>query len=172
MVLVIKLTAIAFDYQDGGLPANPRGAPQQPWVADHRLDKLPGVIEFLSYLFYPGNVLAGPFVPAADYFAFIRRSGPWARSAPRLPSPLLPTLRCLAAAVVCLALHMTLRRRRPPAPAALPSLVSLGRSPAAALESPSASAPAWADPRPVRAPVRSFRTPSSWMRPGSLATGW
>lgn len=38
-----------------------------------RLDRLPSLLEYYSYCFASGNLLAGPFFEAKEYFDFIER---------------------------------------------------------------------------------------------------
>jgi lysophospholipid acyltransferase len=62
-----------------------------------------------SYIFYPGTLLAGPWVSFADYCAFIERTGVWSPDAqPQPPSPLLPALGVAVAGTLCAALHSLL----------------------------------------------------------------
>ena len=75
MVLTLKLVAIAICYQDGGRDNNDA---LREYARSKQLDRLPTVIEFLSYLFAAGNLLSGPFFEAKDYFDFIQRRGDWA----------------------------------------------------------------------------------------------
>ena len=70
MVLVLKLISMAFDVGDGVK----RGA-----LTAHQavcaLPQRPSLLAFLGYLLYPGSLLAGPWVPFAEYAAFINRTG-------------------------------------------------------------------------------------------------
>lgn len=61
-------------YQDGGKPA----AKLQEYAARKRLRQLPSPLEFFSYLFAAGNLLAGPFFEASDFFDYVQRKvGCW-----------------------------------------------------------------------------------------------
>lgn len=43
-----------------------------------KLDRLPSLLEYYSYCFASGNLLAGPFFEAKEYFDFIERKvGVW-----------------------------------------------------------------------------------------------
>ena len=56
-------------YQDGCKEAEQLG----DYAARKRLQALPSPLHFFSYLFAAGNLLAGPFFEASDYFDYIRR---------------------------------------------------------------------------------------------------
>jgi MBOAT, membrane-bound O-acyltransferase family len=56
------------------------------YQAKNKLDQLPSLLEFLSYVFAIGNLLAGPFFEISDYLAFVERRGEWA-STPGAPAP-------------------------------------------------------------------------------------
>ena len=56
-------------YQDGGKPAEQL----QEYAARKRLRQLPSPLEFFSYLFAAGNLLAGPFFEASDFFDYVQR---------------------------------------------------------------------------------------------------
>lgn len=56
-------------YQDGARPA---GA-LQGYAAQKALAGLPSPLEYLSYLFAAGNLLAGPFYEARDFLDYVRR---------------------------------------------------------------------------------------------------
>lgn len=43
------------------------------YAAAKRLHELPSLLEFLSYLFAAGNLLAGPFFEARDFKDYIER---------------------------------------------------------------------------------------------------
>lgn len=66
------------------------------------LHRMPSPLEFFSYVFAAGNLLAGPFFEAHDYFDYIDRKGDWDEKDPRkrIPSPLLPGLQRLVKGIV------------------------------------------------------------------------
>lgn len=43
----------------------------------HKLTRLPSVLEWLSFVFASGNLLAGPYFELSDYLNFVERKGPW-----------------------------------------------------------------------------------------------
>ena len=48
-----------------------------PYQQRHRLTKMPSPLEWLSFTFASGNLLAGPYFELSDYLDFINRRGPW-----------------------------------------------------------------------------------------------
>ena len=56
-------------YQDGCKGAEQLG----DYAARKRLQALPSPLHFFSYLFAAGNLLAGPFFEASDYFDYMQR---------------------------------------------------------------------------------------------------
>lgn len=125
MVATLKLIAVAMCYQDGWRSAQslkngaggegPRlGASgklhaaaaahdkQGSYQERTRLHALPSPLEFASYVFAFGNLLAGPFFEMRDYLDYINRRGDWAsrEGMPGAPSPLLPGLIRLVKGVV------------------------------------------------------------------------
>lgn len=70
MVLTLRLIAVAVSYQDGAAPA---GTAPRSYTSKKRLVALPSPLHFASYLFAAGNLLAGPFFEAADFFDYVER---------------------------------------------------------------------------------------------------
>ncbi|KAL4442125.1 hypothetical protein ABPG77_011386 [Micractinium sp. CCAP 211/92] len=106
MVLTLRLIAVAVSYQDGAAP--PEGL--REYAARKRLPELPSPLEFLSYLFAAGNLLAGPFFEARDFKDYVERKGEWDEADPakRIPSPLLPGLARFVKGCICAVLWMKL----------------------------------------------------------------
>ena len=48
-----------------------------PYQQQHRLTKMPSPLEWLSFTFASGNLLAGPYFELSDYLNYIERKGPW-----------------------------------------------------------------------------------------------
>ena len=48
-----------------------------PYQQRHRLTKMPSPLEWLSFTFASGNLLAGPYFELSDYLDFVNRKGPW-----------------------------------------------------------------------------------------------
>ena len=68
-----------------------------------KLVAMPSPLEWLSYIFASGNLLAGPFFELRDYRDYIQRQGAWAGG---FPSGLLPGVVRLLKALLCMAFHL------------------------------------------------------------------
>ena len=82
-----RLTALAAplvpcSHQDGTRPAEQLSE----YAAKKQLQRLPSLLEFYSYLFAAGNLLAGPFFEARDFFDYVDRKAGHRRRL-RRPSP-------------------------------------------------------------------------------------
>lgn len=111
MVLTLKLVAIAICYQDGGLEDDSQ---LRDYAKAKRLTHLPSPLEFLSYLFAAGNLLAGPFFEAKDYFDYVERKGDWEESKEsghHIPSAFLPGCYRFFKAIACAILWMNFTRK-------------------------------------------------------------
>lgn len=106
MVLTLRLIAVAVSYQDGTKPPERLSE----YASKKQLRQLPSLLEYFSYLFAAGNLLAGPFFEAHDYFDYVDRKGAWDESDPAkcIPNPLLPGLVRFVKALICAALWMKL----------------------------------------------------------------
>ena len=69
---------------------------------------MPNLLEYLSYVFASGNLLAGPTFELSDYLNYIERKGPWDPKGRPLPSPVLPGLLRFGKALICMGLHLYL----------------------------------------------------------------
>ena len=70
---------------------------------------MPSLLEYLSYVFAAGNLLAGPNFELSDYLHYIERTGPWSPKANKpMPSPILPGLIRFSKALACMGLHLWL----------------------------------------------------------------
>lgn len=75
----------------------------------HKLRGMPSLLEYLSYVFAAGNLLAGPNFELSDYLHYIERTGPWSPKASKpMPSPVAPGLIRFGKALTCMALHLWL----------------------------------------------------------------
>lgn len=63
-LLIEQLLTDLFEMQD-----------MTPYQAEHALARLPSPLQFLSYVFCLGNLLAGPAVEYAEYEDFIEHKG-------------------------------------------------------------------------------------------------
>ena len=48
-----------------------------PYQQSHKLVQMPSLLEWLSFVFASGNLLAGPYFELADYLNFVQKKGPW-----------------------------------------------------------------------------------------------
>jgi lysophospholipid acyltransferase len=81
MIVVLKVTSVAFDYHDGMRKGmHVKGGKEKEEEEERKgghLVKLPGVLEFFSYtLFFP-SLTCGPFFDFADYREFMKGPRPW-----------------------------------------------------------------------------------------------
>ncbi|GJP45350.1 hypothetical protein CLOM_g4749 [Closterium sp. NIES-68] len=120
MMVTLKLTSCAFDYQDGqylsdpaaaAAAANSAAANRRPIRgADRHLRDLPSPLEFVGYMFCGGLHLTGPYFEMKPYLEWARHEGVWSRSARKTPF-LVPLLTALAWAVPSGLLHLMLKPR-------------------------------------------------------------
>eukprot|EP01028_Stygiella_incarcerata_P000312 TRINITY_DN10347_c0_g1_i1.p1 TRINITY_DN10347_c0_g1~~TRINITY_DN10347_c0_g1_i1.p1 ORF type:complete len:478 (-),score=87.52 TRINITY_DN10347_c0_g1_i1:843-2276(-) len=78
MIVVLKVTSVAFDYHDGLIVGGEKKTSKgEAEMASGSLIKLPGILEFFSYnLFFP-SLTCGPFFDFADYREFMKGPRPW-----------------------------------------------------------------------------------------------
>ncbi|CAK0783622.1 hypothetical protein CVIRNUC_006821 [Coccomyxa viridis] len=104
MVLALKLITAGVSYQDG------LKKPEElsPYQQRHRLTKMPSPLEWLSFTFASGNLLAGPYFELSDYLDFINRKGPWDPKSkqPSLASQYGAGALRFVKALCCLAVHL------------------------------------------------------------------
>ncbi len=75
MILTAKLSALSFCYKDGGESEEKLLADQK----DKKVDKMPTVLELLSYVYFPCSAICGPFFEFADYKLYIERRDRYAQ---------------------------------------------------------------------------------------------
>ncbi|GJP29251.1 hypothetical protein CLOM_g22340 [Closterium sp. NIES-68] len=127
MIVTLKLVSAAMDYHDG---ANPRTSSTSPTP----LPRLPALLPFLGFVFFPAALLVGPPFPYAAYDDYIEGRGLWASLYPQqhLPPPgsppfpprLLHALKALVKALLCLAAYHTLSQLLPPSALLQPAFFS------------------------------------------------
>ncbi|CAI5935075.1 unnamed protein product [Closterium sp. NIES-64] len=119
MMVTLKLTSCAFDYQDGQYLSDPVAADSAASAAangrpirgaDRHLCDLPSPLEFMGYMFCGGLHLTGPYFEMKRYLEWARHEGVWSRSARKAPF-LVPLLTALAWAVPSGLLHLMLKPR-------------------------------------------------------------
>ncbi|KAI8587860.1 MBOAT, membrane-bound O-acyltransferase family-domain-containing protein [Geranomyces variabilis] len=92
MVLVIKLTSFAWAAYDGTRNDEDLSEDQRKLA----IRKMPGLIEYLGYIFFFGGFLVGPSFEFVDYKRFIENQPPFDKR----PSSFVPTIRALGAAAI------------------------------------------------------------------------
>ncbi|CAI5470517.1 unnamed protein product [Closterium sp. Yama58-4] len=119
MMVTLKLTSCAFDYQDGQYLSDPVAADSAASAAgnrrpirgaDRHLRDLPSPLEFVGYMFCGGLHLTGPYFEMKPYLQWARHEGVWSRSERKAPF-LVPLLTALAWAVPSGLLHLMLKPR-------------------------------------------------------------
>ncbi|XP_062222458.1 lysophospholipid acyltransferase 1-like [Phragmites australis] len=106
MVLTLKVISCAINYSDGLLKEEGLRDAQKKY----RLTKLPSLVEYFGYCLCCGSHFAGPVYEMKDYLEWTERKGIWASPT---PSPLLPTLRALVQAGICMGLYLYLSPKFP-----------------------------------------------------------
>ncbi len=86
MVLTLKVISVAVCTADGAAPPD-KAARLTPYAAAKRLPRAPSLLEYFSYLFCAGNLLAGPAFEMRDYLDYIHRRGAWDESDPTKAPP-------------------------------------------------------------------------------------
>jgi len=71
MMMVVKLTSLAWAYHDGQIPEEKLDRPE--WK-QKRVEKLPSFLEYYSFVFFFVGFLTGPFAEFKHYIAFTDRS--------------------------------------------------------------------------------------------------
>ena len=115
MIMVQKVTALAYSIHDGTVPDDKLTADQR----EQRCNKVPTLLEFYSYMFYFHGIMVGPLCFYADYKRFVegrnyRRdpaTGLWSdRVTPKeeSPSPLFPFLQKLVYTFLCAFIMMVI----------------------------------------------------------------
>ena len=96
MLLVCKLSALAYCYQDGMTNSEKLNQDQRDRMVVH----LPSLLELASYIWYCQACALGVFFEFSDYKRFIERTHEYKN----VPSPIIPSLKWLAQGLACLAL--------------------------------------------------------------------
>lgn len=84
MILTTKLSALGFCYKDGDMKNEDLLDEQVP----KKIEKLPSVVEILSYVYFTGGCIVGPFFEYSDYKNFIEKKDHYSK----VPSTILPSL--------------------------------------------------------------------------------
>lgn len=104
MVLTLKVTSAAFNYQDGLIDDEKELREAQK---KYRLEKLPSFIAYLGYCFNCGTHLVGPVFELRDYMDWSENKGLWDPAAEkRPPSPYGEAFFATVKAFVCMGIYM------------------------------------------------------------------
>ncbi|KAK3256811.1 hypothetical protein CYMTET_34077 [Cymbomonas tetramitiformis] len=107
MVLVLKVSGVAFNYMDGLLAYQDMSA----WQKQAHLKDLPSLLEFMGYVFDPSTVLVGPAIDFWEYLEFAQdRAG---KGLTKQPGFMLRALQNFLGNLLCLALNLVGSSRFP-----------------------------------------------------------
>ena len=87
-----KYTSFAWNYKDGAEPKEKLSKDQY----QHRIEKLPGLLPYYSYIFFYASSLVGPAFDFSEYDDFINLRGDFKN----LPSSFVPAIKSFIAAIV------------------------------------------------------------------------
>lgn len=104
MVLTLKVTSAAFNYQDGLIKDEESLRKAQK---KSRLGKLPSFLAYLGYCFNCGTILVGPVFELRDYMDWTEDKGLWDPQAENQPpSPYAAAFLAAVKAFVCMGIYM------------------------------------------------------------------
>lgn len=107
MVLVLKLIAFAVARQDHW-QSKKNSKVLSHFQSQHALEAAPGPLQYLSFIFGLGNLLSGPYIEYVDYRNFMELKGTWAPESKAPKGGFMHALKCMANAVVYMALYQFL----------------------------------------------------------------
>lgn len=84
MVLVTRLSGLAFCYKDGGLKDDDLRVEEQ----ERKVVNMPTVLEMLSYTYFCCSCIVGPYYEYVDYINFIEMKGHYEK----IPNTVLSSL--------------------------------------------------------------------------------
>lgn len=99
MMITIRLSSMAYDLHDG---TQRRVEELSEIQKRDKINRLPSMLEFFSYILFPCSFLAGPAIRIKDYLAYI--DGSMFESCPgkKMPPNLIPTLKAFITAFLCI----------------------------------------------------------------------
>ena len=104
MIWTVKASTFAYNVADGqALNAGELLSPRESthlFRSDRALTKLPGLLEYFSYVFFFGGVLVGPCFEAKEYLDFTSGALLNKHCLKHLPASILPALKCVLLALV------------------------------------------------------------------------
>lgn len=102
MILTCKLTALAYNYQDGALRKGKQAeealTPVEKEQERYAVTKMPSLLEYYSYLAFFGSFLVGPVFEYTDYIRFIKREKEFIF----IPTPIARSLLLVLQSVLCI----------------------------------------------------------------------
>mmetsp|Transcript_23163 Transcript_23163/g.20064 ORF Transcript_23163/g.20064 Transcript_23163/m.20064 type:complete len:413 (+) Transcript_23163:154-1392(+) len=107
MICICKITAVAWCYRDGG-KTDDKLSPEQ---IKNKLEEVPSIIEYFSYILFYATSLVGPFCEYKDFIDMIHKRGNYALR----PHTFFPSLKYLLSAFVFLGIVITLAPHYAPA---------------------------------------------------------
>jgi lysophospholipid acyltransferase len=124
MVLTLKVSSAAFNYQDGLLTDEKSLRDAQK---KYRLTTLPSFLAYLGYCFNCGSHLVGPVTELRDYMDWTENRGLWDPKSPRPPpSPYTPAFLATIKAFICMGLYMCITGAYPLSFATTPEFLEWG----------------------------------------------
>lgn len=117
MVLVIKLSSFGWCVYDGHrkVGGNTEASkstgdlsPLQQRLAISP-SSFPSLVEYMGYVFFFGGFLVGPAFEFSDYIRFINGEAPF--EVEKMPSRVLPTLKCIVWALLCMGIFAMFSKR-------------------------------------------------------------
>ncbi|CAI5465328.1 unnamed protein product [Closterium sp. Yama58-4] len=107
MMVTLKLTSSAFDYQDGEYLVN-KDLPTPQRGTHRHLKELPSALQYMGYIFCGGLHLTGPFFELRPYLDWAENRGVWSHDARKAPFA-IPLLVALAWATAAGFIHLVLK---------------------------------------------------------------
>ncbi|CAI6001850.1 unnamed protein product [Closterium sp. NIES-64] len=107
MMVTLKLTSSAFDYQDGEYLMN-KDLPTPQRGTHRHLKELPSALQYMGYIFCGGLHLTGPFFELRPYLDWAENRGVWSHDARKAPFA-IPLLVALAWATAAGFIHLVLK---------------------------------------------------------------
>ena len=105
MVLALKVTACAMNYQDA---ATTKASEMSEFQNRRHLKRLPSALDYASWLMFPCTLVSGPAIEFRDYSDWLRERGVYARGT---PNRVAPAARKLLGAMACLGMYQAVAMR-------------------------------------------------------------
>lgn len=102
MILVTKVWSLGWAYKDGGIPKEKLSNDQ----IERRVEKMPSILEYFSYVFFVGGCIMGPFIEFSDFKNWIERKDNYKTLQVGGLFTMKPSLTRLLHGFGCMALHL------------------------------------------------------------------